>query len=162
MVDASRCVRTAALLLVAVSGYALAAINGHAAVNCASPLFSLFTTSTSGQEEYMAYCAGCHGQDGRGKGRSSAYCTVPPADLTQFAQRNHGIYPAERVCDVLRRGTGHPPRGQGYMPVWEPFLKAMNSDPPGVTEMRIQNLAAYIKILQEDSTAAQKQPARLR
>jgi len=150
------------LLLVTLGGFAFAAINGHAAVRYASPLFSFAITSTSGQEEYTAYCAGCHGQDGRGKGRSSAYCTVAPANLTQLAQRNSGVYPLERVCDVLRRGTGRPPRGQGYMPVWEPLLKSMNSDPPGVTEMRIQNLAAYVKILQEESIAAQKRPVAVR
>jgi len=150
------------LLLVAVGGCALAVICGHAAVSYASPLFSFAITSTSGQEEYTAYCAGCHGQDGRGSGRSAAYCTVAPANLTQLAQRNSGVYPVERVCDVLRRGTGRPPRGQGYMPVWEPLLKSMNADPPGVTEMRIQNLAAYVKILQEESIAAQKHRVAVR
>jgi mono/diheme cytochrome c family protein len=161
MVNATWCVRAALLLLalVAVSGYAFSAINCGSAVNHASPLF---TTSNSGQEEYLAYCAGCHGQDGHGKGRSSAYCTVPPADLTQLAQRNNGVYRVEKVCDVLRRGTGRPARGQGYMPIWEPLLKSMNADPPGVTEIRIQNLAEFVKTIQEDSTAAQKQPARLR
>ncbi len=164
MVNAFRSARAAYffILLAALGWCALSAINCDSAVRHASPLFSLAITSTAGQEEFGAYCAGCHGQDRRGKGRSSAYCTVPPSDLTQLAQRNHGIYPVERVCDVLRRGTGRPPRGQGYMPVWEPFLKSMNADAPGVTELRIQNLAKYVRTLQEDSTAAQKHPAPVR
>ncbi len=87
------------------------------------------------------------------------YCTVPPTDLTQLAQRNNGVYAAERICEVLRHGTGHAPKGQGYMPTWEPLLKSMNGDPPGVTEVRIENLAAYIKILQDEPPASQKQPA---
>jgi len=157
MVNATRCARAALFLIsiVAVIGYALSALNCHSAVNYASPLFSFVITSTSGQEEYMAYCAGCHGQDGRGKGRSSRYCSVPPTDLTQLAQKNNGAYPAEHVCEVLRHGTGHAPKGQGYMPVWEPLLKSMNADPPGVTDVRIQNLAAYIKTLQ----ASQRRPS---
>ncbi len=150
------------LAFFAINGYALSSINFSIANSFPSPLFSFFTTSTSGQEEFNAYCAGCHGQDGHGKGHSAAYCSVPPADLTQLALKNHGVYPIEGVCDVLRRGTGHPPAGQGYMPVWEPLLKSMNGDAPGLTELRIQNLAAYIKNLQVDSTSAQKQPAPVR
>jgi len=150
------------LLLVVAGGYALTAIGGHAAVTHASPLFALVITATSGQEEYTAYCAGCHGQDGRGKGRSSSYCTVPPADLTQLALRNNGNYPAEWVCQVLRHGTGHAPRGQGYMPTWEPLLKSMNGDPPGFTEVRIQNLAAYIKSLQDEPPAPRKRASAVR
>ncbi len=164
MLNATRCARAAVLLIlfVAVSGYALSAINCHTAVDHASPLFSHVITSISGQEEYTAYCAGCHGQDGRGKGRSSRYCSVPPPDLTQLTQKNKGMYPAERVCEVLRHGTGHAPKGQGYMPTWEPLLKSMNADPPGVTEVRIQNLAEYIKTLQEEPPASQKQAPAVR
>jgi len=164
MANVIRCARATMLsiMLVAACGYALSAINCHTAVTHASPLFSFVITPTSGQEEYTAYCAGCHGQDGRGKGRSSGYCTVPPTDLTQLAQKNNGIYPAEWICEVLRHGTGHAPKGQGYMPTWEPLLKSMNGDPPGVTEIRIQSLAAYIKTLQDLPSGAQKQPAATR
>jgi len=104
----------------------------------------------------MTYCAGCHGLDGRGRGRVSAYCKVPPTDLSQLAVRNKGIYPAEWVCEVLRHGTGHPSNGQGYMPTWEPLLKSMNADPPGLTELRIQNLAAFVKTLQDPPPPHQK------
>ncbi|MFI5096034.1 MAG: c-type cytochrome [Candidatus Acidiferrales bacterium] len=161
MVNAMRCARAALFLMlfVAVSGYALSAINCDTAVNNASPHFSRVITSISGQEEYTAFCAGCHGQKGRGKGRSSRYCTVPPADLTHLAQKNHGSYPTEKVCEVLRRGTGQPPKGQGYMPIWEPLLKSMNADPPGVTEVRIQNLVKYVKTLQDEPSVSKKRPA---
>jgi mono/diheme cytochrome c family protein len=161
MANVMRCARatTFSIMLVVGCGYALSAVTCHTAVIHASPRFSFITTPTSGQEEYTAYCAGCHGQDGRGKGRSSAYCSVPPADLTQLAQRNNGIYPAEWICEVLRHGTGHAPRGQGYMPTWEPLLKSMNGDPPGVTEVRIQSLAAFIRTLQDQPSGAKKQPS---
>ncbi len=101
---------------------------------------------------YTVYCAGCHGKDGRGKGRSSRLCTVPPTDLTQFSRNNHGTFPAKWVLEVLHHGTGLPPKGQGYMPVWGPLLKSMNSDPPEVTEARLQNLTEYVETLQ-DKTA---------
>ena len=48
------------------------------------------------------------------------------------------------------------------MPTWEPLLKSMNGDPPGVTEVRIQNLTDYVKTLQEITPAPEKRatPAR--
>ncbi|HKM79900.1 MAG TPA: hypothetical protein VJY15_02925 [Candidatus Acidoferrum sp.] len=42
------------------------------------------------------------------------------------------------------------------MPTWEPLLKSMNADPPGVTEIRIQNLAAYVETLRAQPLLPQK------
>ena len=164
MLNATRFTEVAIFLLsfFAVGGFALSAVNWDKAVSEVPNLYSLVLTSTSGQEMYSVYCAGCHGKDGRGKGRSSGYCTVPPADLTQLAQKNKGIYPADRICQVLRHGTGHAPKGQGYMPIWEPLLKSMNADPPGVTEVRIQNLAAYGRTLQNNAAAPRERPTTVK
>lgn len=151
MLNATRYAKAAIslLLLFGVSGYPLSIINGDTVVNKGSCRFSVDRSSTSGYEMYTNYCAGCHGEDGRGKGRSSRYCTVPPADLTQLDRKNHGSYSPERVCQILRYGTGRPPKGQGYMPIWGLLLRSMNVDPPDVTEIRIHNLAEYVKILQD-------------
>jgi len=161
MLKKTHFVRAAMLLILVLgaSGYTFSSTNCGTAFHHPSLLFSFFNSPTSGQAEYKAYCVGCHGQDGRGKGHSSAYCTVPPANLTQIAQRNNGVYQIEKVCDILRRGTGRPARGQGYMPIWEPLLKSMNADPPDVIKIRIQNLAEFVKTLQEDSTASKKHPS---
>ena len=35
------------------------------------------------------------------------------------------------------------------MPIWGLLLRSMNVDPPDVTEIRIHNLAEYVKILQD-------------
>ena len=118
------------LLFFTFSGYPLSIVSGDAAANQNSCPFSLVISATSGHDMYTMYCAGCHGEEGRGKGRSSRYCTIPPVDLTQLAHKNHDIYPSERVCQILRFGTGRPPKGQGYMPVWGPLLRPMNADPP--------------------------------
>jgi mono/diheme cytochrome c family protein len=149
MVNASPWARATILPIsvLAVIGYALSAMNSLGAVHTGLGFFSL-PTSPDGHEEYTAYCSACHGPDGRGKGRSSRYCSVPPTDLTQLAQKNKGIYPADWVCDVLRRGTGRLSKRHGYMPVWKPLLKSMNADVEGVTELRIRNLSAYIRTLQ--------------
>lgn len=150
MLNATRCTKAAIswLLFFEVFGYPFSIVNGDTVANKGSCRFSVDVSSTSGYGMYTTYCAGCHGEDGRGKGRSSRYCTVPPADLTQLAWKNHGIYSPERVCHILRYGTGRPTKGQGYMPIWELLLRSMNADPPDVTEIRIHNLAEYVKTLQ--------------
>jgi len=111
--------------------------------------FSIHTNPDSGQEMYGQYCAGCHGSDGLGLGPSARYCTVAPAKLTLLAKMNHGVFPAKRVSQVLHSGTGKRPQGQGYMPVWEPLLQAMNADKPETTAIRIANLTEYVRTLQE-------------
>jgi hypothetical protein len=113
-----------------------------------SPFFSYVITSTSGREMYFAYCSGCHGKDGRAKTVAARLCVVPPADLTLLSLNNQGAYPAHRVAEILRNGTGKPPQGQGYMPVWEPLLKSMNSESQEVIDLRIRNLTEYVRTLQ--------------
>jgi mono/diheme cytochrome c family protein len=112
------------------------------------------TAPTAGEEMYAAYCVGCHGEDGLGYGRYSGDCSVPPRDLTQLARKNHGIYPVEKVWTILRQGTGQAPAERGYMPIWEPLLKVLNGDAPGVTEVRIRSLAEYVRTLQDRSMVA--------
>jgi hypothetical protein len=110
-----------------------------------SPFFSYVITSTSGREMYFAYCSGCHGKDGRAKTLAARLCAVPPADLTLLSLNNEGAYPAHRVAEILRNGTGKPSQGQGYMPVWEPLLKSMNSESQDVIDLRIRNLTEYVR-----------------
>ena len=149
---------TSLLLFLTLSGYQLSIVSGDTAPNKNSCPFSLIISASSGHDMYVVYCAGCHGEDGRAKGRSSRYCTVPPADLTKLARQNHDAYPSERVCQTLRYGTGRPPKGQGYMPVWGPLLRPMNADPPGVTEVRIQSLSEYVRTLQDIEGAQDRRP----
>jgi hypothetical protein len=148
---------TAAMLVVlwlaiwVVWGYGFAVRPADTEVNKVAPAAGVVAAPTAGGEMYAAYCVGCHGEDGLGYGRYSSDCTVPPSDLTQLARRNHGIYPAEKVRQVLRQGTGQAPAGRGYMPIWEPLLKVLNGDAPGVTEVRIRSLAEYVRTLQDKS-----------
>jgi mono/diheme cytochrome c family protein len=147
------------LLFFAVSGFAFSMFDSNPPVNKDPSPFPSVISPISGHDMYAAYCAGCHGKDGRGFGRYSSECTVPPTDLTQLARKNRGIFPSERVRRVLRHGTGLPPTGQGYMPIWGPLLKLLNGDPPGVTEVRIRGLTEYLKAMQYKSTVAHNGPA---
>ena len=88
MLNATRYAKAAIswLLFFGVSGYPLSIQRGYGGEQRFMP-FSVDLSATSGYEMYTVYCAGCHGEDGRGKGRSSRYCTVPPVDLTQLARK---------------------------------------------------------------------------
>src|ERR1035437_3536993 len=50
------------------------------------------TSASSGQEMYRAYCAACHGTDGKGDGPTSAALKTRPSDLTDLAKRNAGKF----------------------------------------------------------------------
>ena len=149
------------LFLLHFAAYSASTVNWDNPPNKTSPFFAFVATSTSGQEMYGVYCSSCHGKDGRANTPTAHLCTVPPADLSVLALHNHGIYPAARVAEVLRNGTGKTPTGQGYMPVWQPLLQSMNSESLEITELRIRNLTDYVKTLQVPPPAPRPRPSHL-
>jgi cytochrome c553 len=163
MLNSSRWASAALSLLafVVLAAYAPPSVNSDTPATHGSSPFSPVITSLSGQEMYTTYCAVCHGEDGRGKPTFAEYSNVPPADLSQLARNNHGIFPSRQVAQTLHYGTGKTPEGQGYNSVWEPLLKSMNADPPGTTEVRIYNLTEYVHTLQAKPAAPRKRPFTL-
>ena len=100
---------------------------------------------------YKAYCAVCHGTDGKGNGPAVPALKASVPDLTTLAQRHGGKYPANYVESVLRFGTDtHAAHGSQDMPIWGPVFDAMNPNQSmsNKTTMRIDNLASYIGTLQ--------------
>jgi mono/diheme cytochrome c family protein len=55
----------------------------------------------SGKLEYESSCAACHGVDGRGNGPVSEQLKTHPADLTILAKNNNGVFPSDRVYQVI-------------------------------------------------------------
>jgi hypothetical protein len=53
----------------------------------AAPAAGAPVDAAPGAEPYAAYCASCHGADGRGTGPRAAALAEPPADLTRLAPR---------------------------------------------------------------------------
>lgn len=160
MINAAPYIRATlpALLLFSAAISCHAALFGDGAANPVARFyyFSIHTNPYSGQEMYAQYCTGCHGNDGHGLGPAAHYCIVSPANLALLAKKNHGAFPAKHVSQVLHYGTGKRPRGQGYMPVWGPFLQTMNADKPETTEIRIVNLTEYVRTLQERPATPRK------
>jgi mono/diheme cytochrome c family protein len=109
--------------------------------------------SAEGKDNYMAYCAVCHGKDAKGGGPAAAAMKLPVPDLTTLAGRNGGKFNYFAVEDIIR-GTGKDPtkaHGTEDMPVWGPVFTAAISDTASRT-LRIKNLVTYIQSIQQGTT----------
>ena len=63
-----------------------------------------------GGELFRTYCASCHGTAARGDGPLASAMSRKPADLTEIAKRNGGLFPSElvfRTIDGKRPVRGH-------------------------------------------------------
>ncbi len=105
---------------------------------------------TTGGDMFRAYCGSCHGFSARGDGPIAKYLRVPPADLTQLAKRNEGVFPKERVHHIIDGRQVVKVHGDSQMPVWGDVFKRSGV---GVTEesinQSVDRLVAYIESLQE-------------
>ena len=105
--------------------------------------------STPGAEVYRTYCVACHGTAARGDGPLAATMTKKPANLTEIARRNGGVFPSDlvfRTIDGRNKVRGH---GGPDMPEWgEAFAKSSEAgDVERVTRV-IQSLVEYLESLQ--------------
>ena len=56
---------------------------------------------SEGRVLFEAYCAVCHGADGKGDGPSATQLSIRPADLTEIAERRDGIWPILEVMSII-------------------------------------------------------------
>jgi mono/diheme cytochrome c family protein len=106
------------------------------------------TSPVSGKEMYKAYCAVCHGIDGKGGGPAASALKVPPTDLTLLGKNNGGKYPALKVSSSIRNESDLPAHGSKEMPVWGTLFWSMSSGHEGEVQQRVANLTKYIESLQ--------------
>lgn len=71
-----------------------------------------------GKLEYEANCASCHGVSGKGDGVLKPYLTKSATDLTVVAKQNGGVFPINRVYEVIDGRTDIKAHGGRDMPVW--------------------------------------------
>jgi mono/diheme cytochrome c family protein len=104
--------------------------------------------SIEGPALYKAYCATCHGTDGKGFGPMAAWLKIKTPDLTRISMANNGTFPLTRVRRIISGEenvvSGH---GTREMPVWGPIFSQVSADQDW-GQMRIYNLAAYIGKMQ--------------
>jgi len=126
----------------------------------AQPVPSIAGESLNGRDSFEAYCATCHGEGGRGNGAVAVALKSKPADLTTLAQRNGDLFPRDRVLATVS-GTGRTVAAHGTteMPIWGSLFRAF--EPAARTNVRIENLAAYLESIQVPAAAGAEAGAEL-
>ena len=107
-----------------------------------------YTPPSSGKEMYEAYCASCHGVDGKG-GPAAAALKDPVPDLMLIKRHNQGQFPAAHVAEIIRGDVNMAAHGSKDMPVWGPVLLSVSDHHPAEVQQRIANLVGHIESLQK-------------
>jgi mono/diheme cytochrome c family protein len=106
--------------------------------------------SFSGSDLFKTYCAVCHGKSARGDGPLAASLKRPPPDLTRFAARNGGVFPAALVAQIIdgrQRVAGH---GGPDMPVWgDAFMASRLGSSEESVQAMIKALVEHLESIQE-------------
>ena len=106
------------------------------------------TSPASGSEMFHAYCASCHGIDGKGNGPAASALKAPPTDLTWLSKNNGGMFPGMKVSSTIRGQDGIAAHGTREMPVWGNLFWGMSRGHEGEVQLRVANLTKHIESLQ--------------
>lgn len=71
---------------------------------------------------------------------------IAPTDLTQLSARNNGVFPDEKVADVIRNGGAVLGHGSSSMLAWGHFFSELHK--PEIANARIAALVSYLRSLQ--------------
>ncbi|MAE94694.1 MAG: 3-methyladenine DNA glycosylase [Deltaproteobacteria bacterium] len=105
-----------------------------------------------GREDYIQYCASCHGADGRGRGPVAPALKVAPADLTGIAARRGGAFPRTEIAYVIDGRFELSVHGTRDMPIWgRKFREGLPQNETGeaLVRGRIAGLVEYLMSIQE-------------
>ena len=106
-------------------------------------------SAASGKEMYNAYCAACHGADGRGNGPAASAMKTPPTNLTILSVQHNGRFPEAAVQQAIKGDPAMPSaHGSKDMPVWGPVFTMMGQGGAAQAQLRVRNLTQYIASLQ--------------
>jgi len=135
-------------VVAAAAMFMVAALDGAAQKTTAFPPTSLLAPTMSGMDNFMLYCAPCHGRDGKGGGPVAGALKTRPADLTRISARNKGVFPADSVRRFVTNGALVPAHGSTEMPVWGPTFRSLDSSDK-LVDIRIANVVSYLESIQQ-------------
>lgn len=110
-----------------------------------------------GKDEYDVSCAVCHGYTGKGNGPMMSQLVIRMPDLTLLAKNNNGVFPFDRVYQIIDGRQEVKSHGARDMPIWGQRFNRQSSVyfenyPPQDTESaarsRILALTEYLYRLQ--------------
>jgi mono/diheme cytochrome c family protein len=111
--------------------------------------FSAYSSAQNidvGKMEYRSSCAACHGIEAKGDGPVSKELKTPPADLTVLTKNNNGVFPYDKVYQVIDgRNSTIASHGTREMPIW-----GYRFGPPQAFRFKNRILAVidYLKTIQ--------------
>jgi mono/diheme cytochrome c family protein len=101
-----------------------------------------------GKTEYEANCSGCHGPAGKGDGPVATLYAGKSLDLTTLTKRNAGVFPAQRMYEIIDGRAEVAAHGPRAMPVWGREYRAQAADlPPELGLFDLRGAVARAKIV---------------
>jgi len=111
------------------------------------------------KQDFVNYCASCHGADGSGNGPMASELKTKPTNLTTLSKDNDGHFPYLSLRDSVA-GTSNASNirahGSQEMPVWGNVFRAETGMVQGrqggsyaLAKARIQNIVDYIADIQQ-------------
>jgi len=112
-----------------------------------------------GKSEYNAACAVCHGPSGKGDdGPLKSLLVRPVPNLTVLAKNNKGVFPFDRVFQIIDGRQEVKSHGPREMPIWGNAFNNQSSlyfenyppqDSESAARSRILALTEYVYRLQD-------------
>ncbi len=101
-----------------------------------------------GEHEYKTSCAVCHGVDGRGAGPMAKVLTPKPSNLVLLNKNNNGVFPYERVFQMIDGRGALAVHGSGQMPIWGDRYSLEVKQ--AIVRARILELVYYLRSIQSE------------
>jgi mono/diheme cytochrome c family protein len=114
-----------------------------------TPVPAVYTDPSSGQGMFNAYCASCHGRDGKGDGPAALALKRFPSNLTLLAATNGGRFPELQVAQAIKGDWITTAHGSQEMPVWGPVFLYLAHHDPAVAQLRVRNLTKFVESMQQ-------------
>ena len=109
--------------------------------------------SLKGSDLFHAYCATCHGSEGRGNGPVAPALKGQVPDLTRLASNNGGIFDAARIRKVIAGDELVLAHGSREMPIWGPIFHQVEED-RDFGAVRLENLVKYLESIQSSGPSS--------